>query len=177
MKRILVIGPGGAGKTIFSRRLGEILGLEVVHLDALYWKPGWTTPDESEWMATVDAAIGREAWIIDGNYSGTLERRIETCDTVCFLDLPRLICVWRVLMRMVTHHGRTRPEMADGCPEHLSPSYLLWVWNFPRRTRLKILRLLEEHRRDREVIWLRSSDEAGRFLARLELDRSQARGA
>jgi adenylate kinase family enzyme len=177
MKRILVIGPGGAGKTIFSKRLGEILGLEVVHLDALYWKPGWTKPDESEWMAVLEAALGRDAWVMDGNYSGTLERRIEACDAVCFLDLPRLPCIWRVLARVARFRNRTRPDMAEGCPEHLSLGYLLWVWNFPRRAKPKILRLLDAHRHDREIIRLRSSEEAGQFLARLEQDRLQARRA
>ena len=165
MKRILVIGAGGAGKSTFARQLGEILGLAVVHLDALYWKPGWVESPRDEWASTVEGVLEREAWIIDGNYSGTLERRLEACDAVVFLDLPRTICLWRVLKRAARHHNTTRPDMADGCPEHLNLKFLMWVWNYPKRTRPRIVKLLGEERNTTKTIWLRTPAEIDRFLA------------
>jgi adenylate kinase family enzyme len=72
--------------------------LPLIHLDRLYWKPNWVeTTDKSEWKRTIENALRHDAWILDGNYSGTLEMRLEKCDTVIFLDLPRLLCVYRIL--------------------------------------------------------------------------------
>lgn len=166
MQKILVIGPGGAGKTVFASQLSEILGIDVVHLDSLYWKTGWVEPPKLEWVATLKDRLGRDAWIMDGNYSGTLEVRLDACDAVVFLDLPRLVCMWRVLKRAARYRKRTRPDMADGCPERLSIKFLVWIWNYRKRTRPKILKLLEERRGVRKIIWLRSSGEVKQFLAR-----------
>src|SRR2546421_4393392 len=127
MKKILVIGPGGAGKSTFAKQLGEILGIEVVHLDSLYWQAGWVEPPKREWAAKLAEVLGRPAWIMDGNYSGSLEQRLEACDAVVFLDLPRLLCVWRVLKRAERHHNTIRPEMAQGCRGRLSIGFLACV--------------------------------------------------
>jgi adenylate kinase family enzyme len=163
MKKILVIGSGGAGKTTFATQLGETLGINVIHLDALYWQPGWVEPPKEEWAATVDALISRDAWIIDGNYSGTLERRLAACDTVVFLDLPTLTCVWRVCKRVLHYGNTTRPDMAAGCPEHFSLQFLLWVWNYRRRTRPRIIRLLRQYGNQVKVIWLQSAAEVAEY--------------
>jgi len=165
MKKILVIGSGGAGKTTFARKLGENLGIEVVHLDALYWRPGWIETPKNEWAETIDRMLERDAWIMDGNYSGTLARRLEACDTVVFLDLPRRICLWRVIKRLVMYRNTTRPDMADGCPEHFNLKFLVWIWNYPKRSRPRIVRLLGEERNSRKAIWLRTPAQIDRFLA------------
>ncbi len=87
LKRILVIGSGGSGKTTFARRLAERTKLPLIHLDALYWRPGWDpTPDE-EWRAKVAELVNTPAWIMDGNYGGTLNIRLAACDAVVFLDI------------------------------------------------------------------------------------------
>src|SRR3954469_10285219 len=166
MKKILVIGSGGAGKSTFAARLGEILGIEVVHLDSRYWRPGWVEPPKHEWAATVDDLLGGDAWIMDGNYSGTLERRLAACDAVVVLDMSPVTCVWRVTRRAMRYWGTTRPDMAEGCPEQLTLEFLLWVWNYRRRSLPKVVRRLGERGGDTKVIWLRSRAEGERFLAR-----------
>lgn len=167
MKRILVIGSGGAGKSTFAKQLGGILGINVIHLDALYWKPGWVEPPKAAWAATVDALISHESWIMEGNYSGTIERRLAACDTVVFLDLSPLTCIWRVLKRLKRYHNTTRPDMGAGCPEHFNLAFLLWVWNYRRRTRPKIESLLNRCERQVRVIRLHSQIEIDEFLRRL----------
>jgi len=169
MKRALVIGSGGAGKSTFSRRLGERLGLEVIHLDVAHWRPGWVEPPKEEWRRTVEDLCARESWVMDGNYSGTLESRLAACDTVVFLDLPRVVCAWRVFKRWLTYRGVSRPDMAEGCHEQLDLKFLLWVWNYSKRTRPKVLALLEKHREGKRIVRLGSSAEAEEFLKRLEV--------
>jgi len=163
-KRILVIGSGGAGKSTFARRLGEALGIEVVHLDALYWKPGWVEPSKEEWAHTVEGVLKRDAWIMDGNYSGSLAPRIDACEAAIFLDLPRTTCLWRVLQRWAKYRNTTRPDMADGCREQLSWEFLSWIWNYPNRSRPKVVRLLEEERNAGKAVWLQTPGAIDQFL-------------
>jgi adenylate kinase family enzyme len=147
-----------------SKRLGRVLGLPVIHLDCLYWRPGWVEPDKSEWAETVRSVIRQRAWILDGNYSGTLAERIEACDTVVFLDVSRFVCLWRVLKRVARYRGETRPDMPDGCPETLNIAFLLWIWNYPNRTRRKVLALLEKYRTTRNVIHIRTRADVERMI-------------
>jgi adenylate kinase family enzyme len=141
-----------------------LLGIEVVHLDVEHWLPGWTEPSKDEWGRKVEGLLRGDEWIMDGNFSGTLEMRLAACDTVVFLDLPRVLCLWRVLKRLVTYRGGRRPDMAEGCAEKFDLKFLKWVWDYPKRTRPKVLRLLEENARGRIVHRLRSRAEVEGFL-------------
>lgn len=168
MKRVLVIGSGGAGKSTFARRLGERLGLPVIHLDRAYWHPGWVETPKDEWRRKVEEMCAGETWVMDGNYSGTLEVRLAACDSVIFLDLPRVLCVWRVLRRSFMYGERGRSDMAEGCRERPDLEYvkfIAWVWNYRKRSRPKVLALLESAASDKRVVRLRSSEEVERFLA------------
>ena len=164
MQRVLVIGSGGSGKSTLAKRLGNVLGLPVIHLDSLYWSPGWIEPDKLQWAETVRKAISQRAWILDGNYSGTLAERIEACDTVGFLDVSRFVCLWRVIGRIAAHRGKTRPDMPEGCPERLDMAFLLWIWNYPNRTRRKVLAVLQAYRTTKKVIHLRTRTDVERFV-------------
>jgi adenylate kinase family enzyme len=163
-RKILVIGSGGAGKSTFARRLGTTLDLEVIHLDLLYWRPNWVEPSEQEWMQMVEGILARDSWIMDGNYASTLEVRVEACDTVIFLDIPRLVCLWRVIKRVIQYRNKRRPDMAEGCPEKIDLKFMSWVWNYPKRNRPKIVKLLDQNSYDKKVVWLRSNLEAEAFL-------------
>ena len=164
MKRVLVIGSGGSGKSTLSRQLGELLNIEVTHLDSLYWRAGWEETAKDEWIETVKELAAGESWIMDGNYSGTLEVRIKQSDTIVFLDMPRLLCLWRITKRRLVYHGRSRPDMAEDCPEQLNWEFIRWVWDYPRRTRPKILQMLREHSETKKIAWLRSKADVRRFL-------------
>lgn len=164
MRKILVIGSGGAGKSTFARRLGRILGIEVVHLDAHYWRPGWVEPPKPEWAKTVEDLVARDAWIMDGNYSGTLAQRLRACDTVIFLDIPRLVCLWRVLKRAVVYRRGGRPDMAAGCREKLNWEFVRWIWAYPARSRPKVLKMLKDSPGKR-IVRLQTDSEVERFLA------------
>jgi adenylate kinase family enzyme len=166
MKRILVIGSSGAGKSTFARRLGEKTGLKVIHLDRLYWKPNWVeTADKNDWKAVVQKALAGDAWIIDGNYSGTLEMRAEKCDTVIFLDLPPALCVYRILKRLAFHRPGARPDMADGCDERFDREFIKLTWNYPTRSKPKVEALLKRFEREKKIIRLKSKRDIENFLA------------
>lgn len=164
MRKVLVIGSGGAGKSTFARRLGKLLDIEVIHLDALYWNAGWVETPKPVWAKRVAELVERDAWIMDGNYSGTFDIRLKACDAVVFLDMPRLLCLWRVLKRLMIYRNRTRPDMAEGCGEKLNWEFLLWVWNYPKRTRPKIIDWIRENSGSKKVIRLRSPAEVERYL-------------
>ena len=164
---MLVIGPGGSGKSTFARRLGEILGIEVKHLDSFYWRAGWTKPSNENWLKKVDELISGESWIIDGNFGGTLARRVERCDTIIFLDMPRLLCVWRVTKRRLTYRNRSRPDMAEGCAEKLDFEFISWVWNYSNRSRPKVVKLINENKASKKIVWLRSNADVEKFLNQL----------
>ena len=165
MRKILIIGPGGAGKSTLANRLGELLGIEVVHLDRLYWRAGWVETPKDEWRNTVEELTKRDSWIMDGNYSGTLAQRFAACDAVVFLDLPRALCLWRMLKRVVTYREAARPDMAEGCRERFSLDFARWIWNYPSRSRPKVLALLDSDRTGKRIFRLRSPAEVESFLA------------
>ena len=163
-KRVLVIGSGGAGKSTFARRLAARLGLPLIHLDRVFWHAGWVETPKGEWRRKVEELCAGESWIIDGNYSGTLDVRLEACDTVIFLDLPHVLCTWRALKRSVTYRESARPDMAEGCRERIDLKFLYWVWSYPSRRRPKILARLDELAGSKKIYRLSSSAEVERFL-------------
>jgi adenylate kinase family enzyme len=166
MKRILVIGSCGAGKSTFARRLGEKSGLKVIHLDKIYWKPNWVeTADKEEWKATVEKALAGDAWIIDGNYSATMQMRLARCDTAIFLDMPRALCVYRILKRVALYRPGARPDMADGCDERFDWEFIKWTWNYPVRSKPKVEALLKRYENEKKIIRLKSKREIENFLA------------
>jgi adenylate kinase family enzyme len=168
MRRVLVIGSGGAGKSHFAKQLGERTGLPVTHLDALYWQPGWVPQAPEPWHAQVTEVLAGDRWILDGNYGGTLGLRLAACDTVVFLDLPRRVCLGRVLRRWFSYRGRSRPDMRPDCPEQLTWEFLHWIWTYPKVRRPAVLRRLDEVGPAVRVVRLRSVGAVTAFLAALE---------
>jgi adenylate kinase family enzyme len=165
MKKILIIGSGGAGKSIFARRLGATLKLEVIHLDTLYWSSGWVEMPKDKWRTAVEELLKRDSWIMDGNYGGTLDIRLRVCDHVIFLDVPRLICLWRVLKRITLYREGSRPDMAAGCPEKFDWKFIKYIWDYPRKRKPAILEKLKFYSQSKMVIILKSQAEIETFLA------------
>ena len=163
MKKVVVIGSGGSGKSTFSRRMGEITGLPVVHLDKLYWRPDWTPTPADEWAEIVAREIEKPEWIMDGNFGGTREMRLQAADTVILLDMPRWLCMYRILKRLIVYRKRRRPDMAEGCSERIDLEFLAWVWNYRRRSRARALAEIKQLNGKRIVI-LNSRREVAEFL-------------
>ncbi len=167
MRRILILGGSGSGKSTLARKLGEKLGLPVIHLDTLYWKKGWTPVSADEFDALLEEVLRREAWIVDGNYDRTLPARLEVCDTVLYLDYPRIVCLWGIGKRIFKNYGKTRPDMGAGCPERIDWEFIKWTWNFNKMKRAEYLRLLEGVS-GKTVYVFHSRREGGKFLENLD---------
>ena len=167
MERILIIGCGGAGKSTLARQLGEKTGLPVVHLDQLFWHPGWVESTKDEIDAKIMEELGKPRWIMDGNYNRTLPMRLEKCDTVIYLDFSRVACMFGVLKRILTTFGTVRPDMAEGCPERFDLDFLKWVWNFNKSKREKYYRLLNKTDGIEKIV-LKNRRAVKRFLQSLE---------
>lgn len=163
----MVLGCCGAGKSTFSKALHAATGLELIHLDQHYWKPEWQEPEDEAWRATVKELAARPSWIIDGNYGGTVDIRIERADTIIYLDYPTWKCLWRVTKRVWKHWGRERPDMPAGCRERFDPEFMHYVATFNIRKRGPLLRKLEAVKGEKRVEVLSRDGEAARFLERL----------
>jgi adenylate kinase family enzyme len=155
-ERIAIIGPSGSGKSTLARELGERLALPVIHLDAHFWSAGWVESDKMQWRETVRALAANERWIIDGNYSSTMDIRLPLAETIVFLDFPRWLCLLRVLRRWLAFYGSTRPDLPPGCPERFDMDFLRWIWNYPQRSRPKTVALLHELQAEKRIVWLQS---------------------
>ena len=114
MERIVIIGCGGAGKSTLARQLGEKRNLPVVHLDKLWWKPGWVESSREEFDEKLAAELEKPQWIMDGNFDRTMLARIAKCDTIIYLDFSCLACLLGVLKRVINTYGKVRPDMVSG---------------------------------------------------------------
>lgn len=165
MRRILLLGGGGAGKSTLAVRLAARTGLPLLHLDAIYWRPGWQSPSAEEWQAQIAALCRGEAWVMDGNYGGSLAPRLAACDGVVFLDTPAWRCLLRVLRRWWRYRGGPRPELPAGCDERLDMAFLWWVASYGWRRRPAILARLDEARLAGKRVWiLRNAADIEDFL-------------
>ena len=167
MQRVLIIGSSGAGKSTLATRIAEKLHLPVIHLDTEYWQPGWTVPPEENWREKVAELVARDRWVMDGNYSGSFDLRMPRADMIVWLDPPTWICLLRALKRAVTLWGRTRPDMAPGCPEKFDLEFFLWILNFRRTHLAKNRAAIDQYAPSASLAVLRSDAEVAGFLETL----------
>lgn len=163
-KRMMIIGSGGAGKSTLARKLGEKYGLKVYHLDALLWKSNWNQVPRDQQITIQKKIIQGQECIIDGNYCGTMDIRIEAADTIIFLDIPRIICIYRVLKRAIQYRNKTRPDMVEGNKEKIDIQFYRWIWNYPKDKRPMIIKRLKELEHEKKIIHLKSLREIRQFI-------------
>ena len=167
LHKILVIGCCGAGKSTFSKKLQAILKLELIHLDQYYHKPNWEEPKKVEWEKRVNNLVQKPSWIMDGNYSETMDIRIKNADTIIYLDYPILKCFWRVIKRVFKYNGIQRSDMANGCKEEFDLEFLYFVLMFNIRFRKEILTKLNLVKDKKEVCVFKTDKQADKFLAQI----------
>jgi adenylate kinase family enzyme len=166
-RRWLLLGAGGSGKTTLAVELGRILSLPLIHLDRHYWGPGWVAPPDDVWEARVRKLVQQDEWIMDGNYSRTLDLRLPRAQAVILLDPPTVVSLSGVIRRGLFQRGRGRIDLPDGCQEHApSAEFLRYVVSYKWRSRPKVLNKVRGASHVR-FFHLRSRGEAQRFLREL----------
>lgn len=166
MKKIVVIGCSGSGKSVMSQKLSQVIDIPLYHLDKIYWKAGWVSTPKNEWDNLLEELIKKESWILDGNYRRTFDIRLEAADTIIFLDMSRLLCITSVVKRFVKFRKTSRPDMNEGCKERLDISFLKWVWHYNKHVRPEVLDKLKDNK-NKTIVVLKSRKEIGNFLSDL----------
>lgn len=165
MNRIMIIGCGGAGKSTLARRIHQITKIPLVHLDRQYWSANWVETSKPDWEQKVRTLVEADRWIMDGNYGGTMDIRLQAADTVIFMDRSRWLCLFRVIKRVSWYYGRSRPDMAEGCNERFSWDFLKYIYHYNRTRRPAILKKLKELPEDTRVYVLQKEWEVDQLLA------------
>ena len=158
MKKVLIIGCPGSGKSTLARALHQKTGLPLYHLDMLYWNADKTTVEKDVFRARLAAVLELEAWIIDGNYSATMEWRLAACDTVIFLDYPVEVCLAGVRER----RGKPRTDMPWAETEE-DAEFMAYIQRFCAEQRPTVLSLFEKCA-EKTVIILKNRAETDAFL-------------
>jgi len=144
--RIMIVGSPGSGKSTFAEQLCKITSLPLIHLDNEFWKPGWVETPRPEWIGKQKLLVSGDKWIIDGDYSSTMEIRFEAAELIIFLDVNRFICIMRAAKRT----GKKRMDLPDYLDEPKAISndffeFCKWIWDYPKKGRKKVLLLHNEY--------------------------------
>ena len=162
MKKIIVIGCPGSGKSTFSRELHNKTDIPLFHLDMMYWNADKTTVEKQVFLERLSSVMENDEWIIDGNYGSTMERRMEKCDTVVFLDYSFDVCLEGVKAR----RGKTRTDI-PWIENEDDAEFLEFIKNFNVQQRPNICALIDKYRKEKRIVVFKSRKDADEFLARM----------
>lgn len=167
--RVLVIGCSGSGKSTLAAKLARQFGLRHISMDkAFFWLPGWVARDGAEIARLVTAAVAEERWVMDGTNPRTMPIRLPRTHLVIWMRPSRWVSILGVYRRSIRLRGTVRPEMADGCVEHLPDrEFLSYIWNFEKNHAPKVLDMLALHGADLPILQLKSHAEVSQLLALL----------
>ncbi len=159
MKKVIVIGCPGSGKTTFSEELSQATGLPLFYLDAIWHKPDKTHIERSEFDERLRAVMQTDAWIIDGNYSRTVEARLKCCDTVFLFDLPTEVCLQGATERL----GKGRYDV-PWIDIELSPEFEEEIKSFSKTKLPKLYELIRRYQEGKTVIIFTDRGQADQYL-------------
>jgi len=142
LERIIIIGGNGCGKTTFSKEISSKLNLPLIHLDTLYWRDNWQNASNDEFDELLLRELIKPRWIMDGNFGRTIPLRLKYCDTVIYMDFPRIKCIYGVIERVIKNYGKSRSDMGGYCPEKFDFKFLKSVWNFNKNNRKRYYAML-----------------------------------
>ncbi len=164
MNKILIIGVSGSGKSTFAKKLSKKLTIPIIHLDQFFFEPGWIKVEKSLFEKKVLEQIKTARWIIDGNYTNSVELWIKDVDTIFYFDFPVWLCLWNVIKRRIMFHNKTRPDIAEGCNEVLNLEFLKFIWNFPKNNTPRIEAILAKQPEQKRIVRFKNYGEIELFL-------------
>jgi adenylate kinase family enzyme len=164
MRKMIVIGCPGSGKTTFAEKLRDQTGVPLFYLDAIWHKPDRTHVSREEYDTRLSEILALDSWIIDGNYSRTVERRISACDTVFLFDLPTEVCLQGAISRL----GKERYDM-PWIDTELDPNLKREIEEFPEKNLPTIYRLLDQYRENKTVVIFKTREQADAYLKNLPM--------
>ncbi len=138
MKKILVIGSPGSGKSTFAREISKKTNIVLYHMDKLHWYGKWKSISKEELLSKIEKIVEKDSWIIDGNYSSSLEIRVKNADTIFYFDYPSYICLFRIIKRYFMYRNKNRSDMPNTCKEKIDPEFYLYTLNFKKRQKKRI---------------------------------------
>ncbi|WP_455271824.1 AAA family ATPase [Rhizobium herbae] len=167
-ERVLVIGCSGSGKSTLAQSLSGMFAFPYVSMDRdVFWMSGWTQRPRAEALEIVERAVEEPRWIMDGTSPGTLPLRLPRTDLVVWMRPHRVVSLYGVISRYLRFRGKTRPEMAENCPERVTREFLSYVWNFDKTESPEIEQKLADYGRDVPVLILKSHSETRNLLEKL----------
>ena len=158
MKKVIVIGCPGSGKSTVSRALHNKTGIPLYHLDMMYWNADKTTVEKSVFLERLSVVLEKDEWIIDGNYGSTMELRMAACDMVIFLDYPLDVCLDVIKER----RGKPRSDMPWIETEE-DAEFIEFIKSYNEQQKPKVLELLKKYS-DKNIVIFKSREEANAFL-------------
>ncbi len=170
MKRVIVIGGNGSGKTTFSVKLAEYLKLPLIHLDRIYWKENWEHLSNEEFDNALMSELIKPEWIIDGNYKRTVETRLKYCDTVFYFDFSSLACLYGSITRTIKNYGKKRFDMGGNCTDKFDLEFYKNIILFNKKYRKHYYELLENCK-DIKVVIFRNRKQVEKYLKNLKSNR------
>lgn len=162
MKKVIVIGCPGSGKTTFAEKLNKCTGLPLYYLDAIWHKPDKTHIPREEFDERIKDIFNTHEWIIDGNYGRTIEMRMKECDTVFLFDLPTEVCLQGATDRI----GKGRYDM-PWIETELDPEFELFIREFSETTLKKIYELIDKYKAGKMVVIFKSREEADKYISEI----------
>ncbi len=162
MKKIIVIGCPGSGKSTFSKSLHKITKIPLYHLDMLFWNEDKTTVEKSVFLDRLLKVIQNDEWIIDGNYGSTMELRMQACDTVIFLDYPLEVCLDGIKERK----GKPRSDLPWIEPNEDDAEFIEFIKNYNLQSRPKVIELLKRYSH-KDIYVFSSRIQAEEFLNKI----------
>ncbi len=163
----MIIGSSGSGKTTLALKMSEKLSLPLIHLDYHFWKANWEASSDKEWRNKLEKLVKEDKWILDGNFTSSLDIRLNRADTIVFVDLPRFTRMYRVIKRWCQNRKRNRADLPPGCKEKIDMKLLKSVWYFGKKRKPEIIKLLEQHKVNKNIFILNSSSEIEQFIKKL----------
>lgn len=167
MKRIVIIGPAGAGKSKLARDLHSRYNIKTYHLDRIFWERGWKWKHRDVKLDILQKLVREKQWIIEGSYLKISEPRLEAADTIIFLDMPPLLCLFRLIERHYKQHDRSRRDIPMECTDKFDWKLIVKVLTFPFRDRKLLQRNLARYEGTKRILHLRSPEEVTAFLVEL----------